>query len=213
MADLPDPLVPAEVDLSDFAFMPLDVRRLRDSRLAATLSGDEFMAWVLLLCASWHQRPAGSLPSDDIELAQLAGFGRVVKEWRRVSAGALYGWVLCSDSRYYHDLVAEKALDAWKGKLEHQFKRELDRIRKENKKRAEEKKPQLPTPTYEQWNSARSAVGKPTESAKRSGGIPSENPLIGTGTGTGTGKEQESNGVGGGREDLHLRSVRVGGDR
>ena len=75
----PEPLVPAEVDLTDFPYLPLDVRRLRDSRLAATATGDEFMSWTLLLCASWHQRPAGSLPDDDVELAQLAGYGRVVR--------------------------------------------------------------------------------------------------------------------------------------
>ncbi len=108
-----EPLVPPEVDLRDFPFMPLDVVRLRDSRLAAISSGDEFMAWVLLACASWHQRPAGSLPNDDVELARLAGFGRAVREWMRVRSGALHGWVLCSDGRYYHPVVAEKAVEAW----------------------------------------------------------------------------------------------------
>ena len=48
---LPDPLVPAEVDLRDFAFMPLHVVRLRDSGLTAKASGDEFRAAVLLWCA------------------------------------------------------------------------------------------------------------------------------------------------------------------
>ena len=71
---LPAPLVPPEVDLSEFKFMPLDVRRLRDSRLVATATGEEFMEWTLLLCASWHQIPAGSLPDDDVELAQHAEF-------------------------------------------------------------------------------------------------------------------------------------------
>ncbi|MDX7953748.1 hypothetical protein P7D22_21520, partial [Lichenihabitans sp. Uapishka_5] len=82
----PAPLVPAFVDLADYQFMPLDVRRLRDSRIAALVTGEEFRSAVLLWCASWHQVPAASLPNDDIELAHLAGFGRVVSEWLKVKA-------------------------------------------------------------------------------------------------------------------------------
>jgi hypothetical protein len=108
-----EPLVPPEVDLRDFPFMALDVRRLRDSRLATMASGEEFRAAVLLWCAAWHQTPAGSVPDDDIELVQLAGYGRDLKTWRKVKANALHGWVKCSDGRLYHPVVAEKALEAW----------------------------------------------------------------------------------------------------
>ena len=187
MTDLPSPLVPAEVDLSDFPFMPIDVRRLRDSRLVATSTGDAFMAWMLLVCASWHQRPAGSLPDDDIELAQLAGFGRVVREWQKVRGGALYGWVKCSDGRLYHPHVAEKAVEAWDGKLQHQWRKECDRIRKENHKRAKEKLEELPFPSFVQWKAERNSAVASAGNSKLSDGIPAENPLIGTGTGTGTG--------------------------
>src|SRR5262249_39444810 len=38
----PMPPVPADLDLRDFPFMPLDVLRLRDSDLATLASGDEF---------------------------------------------------------------------------------------------------------------------------------------------------------------------------
>jgi len=183
----PNPLVPPEVDLTDFPFMPIDVRRLRDSRLIATSTGDEFMAWMLLVCASWHQRPAGSLPDDDVELAQLAGFGRVVKEWKKLREGALYGWVKCSDGRLYHPHVAEKAAEAWDGKLQHQWRKECDRIRKENHKRAKDKLEELPIPTLVQWKAERNSAVESAGKEKLSNGIPAENPLIGTGTGTGTG--------------------------
>jgi hypothetical protein len=115
---IPSPLVPAEADLTGYPFMPLDVRRLRDSRIAASSSGEEFRAAVLLWCASWHQLPAASLPDDDIELAQLAGFGRMVKEWKKVKEGALYGWIKCSDGRLYHPVIAEKANEAWGNKYD-----------------------------------------------------------------------------------------------
>jgi hypothetical protein len=92
--------------------MPLDVVRLRDSDLTVLASGDAFRAAVLLWCASWHQVPAASLPTDDRLLASLAGYGRDMKGWSQVREDALRGFVECSDGRLYHPVVAEKALEA-----------------------------------------------------------------------------------------------------
>ena len=129
--ELPDPIVPPEVDLRDFAFMPLDVVRLRDSGLTAKASGDEFRAAVLLWCASWHQKPAASLPDDDQELANLCGYGRAPKEWKKIRAGALHGWMKCSDGRLYHPIVGEKACDAWASKLAQRARTEAARKARE----------------------------------------------------------------------------------
>lgn len=111
------PLTDATMDLRDFAFMPLDVVRLRDSDLAARASAEEFRCAVLLWCASWHQTPPASLPDDDAVLSNLAGFGRSVKEWAKHRAGALHGWIKCEDGRLYHPVVADKATEAWRSKL------------------------------------------------------------------------------------------------
>lgn len=111
--ELPAPLVPAECDLRDFYFMPLDVARLRDCRFAYASSGDGFRSAVLLWCASWHQLPAASLPDDDVELAHLAGFGRVVSEWLKIKSEAMHGFILCSDGRWYHPHIAAEARKAW----------------------------------------------------------------------------------------------------
>lgn len=109
-----DPLVPPEVDLRNFHYMPLDVVRLRDSDIAGVEDGEVFRAAVLAWCAAWHQVPAASLPDDDAVLARLTGYGRDLATWRRVrEAGALRGFVRCSDGRLYHPVVAEKALEAW----------------------------------------------------------------------------------------------------
>lgn len=105
------PLVPADLDLRNMAFMPLDVVRLRDSDIARKESGESFRAAVLLWCAAWHQVPASSLPSDDVSLASYAGFGRDVKGWQKIRQGALHGFVECSDGRLYHSVIAEKALE------------------------------------------------------------------------------------------------------
>lgn len=135
MSDLPNPLTPADADLQEFAFMPLDVGRIRDSDLAALSSGDEFRCAVLLWCAAWHQLPAGSLPDDDKVLAQLAGFGRVVKEWRKCRAGALRNWIKCADERLYHPVVAEKVNEAWAGRVRYAEKKEAERLRKAEERR------------------------------------------------------------------------------
>ncbi len=179
MTDLPAPLVPAEVDLTDFGFMPLDVRRLRDSRIASRATGDEFRAAVLLWCAAWHQKPAGSLPNDEVELATLSGYGRVAKEWKKVRAGALHGWIACSDGRLYHQVVSEKANESWRSKMEHAWRKECDRLRKENKRLDGQKLPVIGIPSFDEWNSARQHSTVPAETIRVSGGIPEEKALKG----------------------------------
>lgn len=157
LTTLPPPLTPADCDLRDFAFMPLDVVRLRDSDLAMKAEADEFRCAVLLWCASWHQVPSASLPDDDKVLAQYAGYGRVVKEWQKVRDGALRGWVKCADGRLYHPVVAEKASEAWIAKLRQRLKTECGRIKKHN----ERHKTNIPFPDFDTWFAAGCPVGHP----------------------------------------------------
>jgi hypothetical protein len=112
----PDPLVPAQADLRDFGFMPLDIVRLFGSRFHAVANDSEWRAGVTLWAKSFHQVPAASLPDDDIELCRLAELGRDMKTWKKVRAIALHGWIACSDDRLYHPVVAEKANEAWSRK-------------------------------------------------------------------------------------------------
>jgi hypothetical protein len=148
---LPDPLTPPDCDLRDFAYMPLDVLRLRDSDLAARTTGEEFRCAVLLWCASWHQVPAASLPNDDVNLAQYSGFGRAIDEWLKVREGALRGWILCADGRLYHPTVAEKANESWIAKHRRAHENLVDRIRKKNKTRSESGLSPLEVPPLDQW--------------------------------------------------------------
>lgn len=129
----PVPLVPADVDLRDFGFMPLDVLRLRDSDLAALASGDEFKAAVLLWCVAWHQVPAASLPPDDRLLARYSGAGA---GWRKVKTEALRGFVECSDGRLYHATIAEKAIESWQKKLAQRERTAAATAAREAKRRA-----------------------------------------------------------------------------
>jgi hypothetical protein len=111
---LPPPPVRPDLDLRAYHYMAVDVVRLRDSEFALRTTGEEFRAGIMLWCASWHQKPASSLPTNDVLLAFLAGFGRDVEGWLRVRERALYGFVECSDGRLYHPEIAEKALEAEK---------------------------------------------------------------------------------------------------
>jgi Protein of unknown function (DUF1376) len=121
-----EPLTPADCDLRGLPFMPLDVIRLCDSDLTAISTGDEFKAAVLLWAKSWLQVPAASLPDDDRVLAHLSGTGA---KWRKIKPVAMRGFILCSDGRWYHPIVAEKALEAMKHRDRFREKREQDRER------------------------------------------------------------------------------------
>jgi hypothetical protein len=104
------PLVPATVDLRDFPYMPVDVQRLLTSETWLLGSGDERAAAMTLWLASWHQVPAGSLPDNE-------RCSSTFPRRRNVSAHVMRGWTKADDGRYYHPVVAEKALEAWLDKL------------------------------------------------------------------------------------------------
>lgn len=160
-AGSPAPLTPPECDLTDFAFMPLDVARLRDSELAAEETPEACWAAVLLWGASWHQLPAGSIPDNDRWMAKAAGYlskGKIDKAWADVRTGALRGWVLCSDGRLYHPVVAEKAREAWQAKLRQRWGTECSRIKKHNDRHPGA---DVPKPTFEEWLSQGCPQGQP----------------------------------------------------
>lgn len=117
MTDLPAPFTPADCDVRDYPYLPVDVSRLFSSEFHAVSNDGEWRAGVTLWLKSFHQVPAGSLPADDIALARLAEFARDMRAWNKVRSGALRGWALCQDGRLYHHTVAEKALRAWIRKL------------------------------------------------------------------------------------------------
>jgi hypothetical protein len=185
MADietLPPP-VPAECDLRDFAFMPLDVLRLRDSEMAAVQDAEAFRAAVLLWCASWHQVPASSLPDDQTALARLAGYGRDLKMWQRArEGGALRGWVKHADGRLYHGVVAEKANQAWKAKA-------AQRQRTEAARRAREEKRQQTMPHPHAEMTTEAVAGHVTQTVALS---VTETVTESKGQGQGQGEKKES---------------------
>lgn len=129
--EYPAPMLPPSCDLRKFPDMPLDVNRLRKSETRVRTRPEEFRAAIMLWCAAWHEVPAGSVPDDDIGLADLAGYGIAVKEWRKVRAGALRGFIKCSDGRLYHEVIVSKAVAAWRSLLERKHVNECGRLKKD----------------------------------------------------------------------------------
>lgn len=158
----PAPLVDARVDLRDFKFYPVDALRLRDSELAAAPDAEVFRAAVLSWCVAWHQLPAGSLPADDGTLARLLGYGRDVAGWKRIrEAGGLRHWVECSDGRLYHPVVAEKAAEAWDGKLAQRWRAEVARVKKHNQRHKLEGDRAIVVSDFIEWKSLGCPQGQP----------------------------------------------------
>lgn len=168
--DRPDP-----IDLRDFPWMPLYVGRIRDSTLAIESTGDEFKAWILLLCASWHQVPAGTLPDSDRQLAHLAGMTGDLERWASVKEMALHGWAPADAGRLSHPLIAELAADAWERERTRAARRDRDNKRKRDSRRhgpseVRETSPGYPAPRPPDIR--RTSSGRPQDFQGTSAGNP-----------------------------------------
>lgn len=134
MSDLPPPMTPAECDLRGFEFMPLMGDRLFKSATWIAASSDAKIAMLKLWWHAYaHEAPAASLPDNDSLLADYAGYGVMVKAWLKVKEQAMRGFVMCSDDRLYHPIVAELALAGWKERLRNREKQRAWRERNATK--------------------------------------------------------------------------------
>lgn len=220
---LPSPLTPADADLTDFKFMPLQIARLRKSKAWLVCKRRPELAFFMLnlWTAAWHERPAGSLEDDDDVLADLAMCSP--EKWEKVRAEVLRGWVKCTDGRLYHRIVAELVVDAWKSKRIHAYDRECGRLRKALKRAGIKEVADGILPTFEQWSAAEMSGGRfdvsggqiamssghtyisascPADTGVPSTGSPAENALKGKGKG-------ESKGQGQGQGYIYTRDADV----
>lgn len=134
----PDPLVPPGVSLGGNEWFPLYFRRLRKSRWWRTATDLARARNVLLWGEAYQSTPAGSLPDDDDELAEAAGFGFDVPAFIAAKAEIMAPWTLCSDGRWYHPTVCEMALEAWE-RLD--AKRRAEREKKQRQRRMKGESP------------------------------------------------------------------------
>lgn len=136
---LPDPLVPAEVDLRGFEFMPLHGEALFKSK---TWIGAKAEAKIAMLKIWWqafsHEVPAASIPQNDQLLADYAGFGVAVSSWKRVRPVVLRGFIECSDGRLYHPFLAKVVMSSWRARLADRLRGIKGRIGSTEKKLRDE---------------------------------------------------------------------------
>lgn len=135
-ATLPAPLVPAEVDLTDFAFMPLYIERLKKSRAWLACKRRPELAFYLinLWTRAFHERPCGSLEDDDDVLADAAMAGA---RWPKLRDDVMRGFRKCSDDRLYHPVVAEIARECWAKKMEQRARTKAATEARERKRNEE----------------------------------------------------------------------------
>ena len=83
--------------LSSHEWYELHIQKLLKSRLVvhAIREGrrEDIATAMLLWTEAFLQDPAGTLPADDVELADLARFGSDLEGWKRARKWALHGWV------------------------------------------------------------------------------------------------------------------------
>lgn len=104
MDELPAPFTTLDDDVRDLDGFMLNVERLLASELNALGNCVEKWAALMLWCRAWKQIPGGSLPDDERILASFSGAGR---QWPKVRAMALRGFIKCSDGRLYHRFLCD----------------------------------------------------------------------------------------------------------
>lgn len=130
MSELNNPPIPADTDVRDLDGFMLNVERLMASELVALSSHEVVAASLFLWCRAWKQLPAASLPDDE---RVIAAFARLpLPRFRKLRPEVMRGFVLCSDGRWYHKVLAVEAARAHGRKKRFNAKRETDaeRLRK-----------------------------------------------------------------------------------
>jgi hypothetical protein len=126
--------------LSNHDWVPLHINRLLTSDFLTYAVAEDRRADIgtalILWCECFKQDPAGTLPDDDVALAQIARFGRDLDGWLKVKAGALHGWrpaAIAGDAdgrrqRLGHPVIAEIAADMFRRKSGRDAAREASRL-------------------------------------------------------------------------------------
>lgn len=133
MSAPPNPPVPAECTMSGNDWFPLHFARLRKSKWWRRATDTARARNVMMWGEAYSATPAGSLPDDDDELAEAAGYGMDVEAFLAVKNEIMAPWTLCSDGRWYHPTVCEVVLDAW-ARTSDRKKQDAERKRRQREK-------------------------------------------------------------------------------
>lgn len=164
MSDAPDPLVPADVDLRGYEWMPLYGDRLVNSETWILASPEgKIAALTLWWNAFAHEVPAGSLPDNDRLLAAAAGYGVAIKAFQAIKNEALRGFVKCSDGRLHHPFLAERAIEAFETRRADLARKAAERERKRQKRLSDAARNDAERPPDARPVSAGPSAGLPRE--------------------------------------------------
>lgn len=143
-------LMPAEVDLSQFPFMPLRIDQLMKSKawLIARRKRELAYHYINFWTRLFHEKPAGSIEDDEDVLCAAADCHP--KDWATLRDDILRGTIV-RDGRRYHPVVCEIAWGSWRGKLWHEYANARDRARKDAKAVTAGGGIARPVPTFETW--------------------------------------------------------------
>jgi hypothetical protein len=175
-----DPLTPLNCDLRAYDWFPFYHKRMRQSAFWKRASDAVCRISVEFWSEAYEQVPAGSLPDDDVQLSDWAGFGRRnLSEWLAIKEDVMCAWVKCDDGRWYHPTLCEVALTAWEERQDHLRRRAGERQRKEDYRKRR-------TSSDGPVENVGQDLGQNEVSHGTSEDFPPENALKGTVTGTGT---------------------------
>lgn len=108
---LPEPLTPPGAHMRGNDWFPFKFQRLRRSKWWRRASDMARARNVMMWGEAYQATPAGSLPDDDDDLAEAAGYGMDVVAFLAVKDEIMAPWTMCSDGRWYHPTVCEVVLE------------------------------------------------------------------------------------------------------
>lgn len=157
-------------------WFPFYFDRVRKSKWWRRASDTARARNVMLWGEAYKAVPAGSLPDDDDELAEAAGYGMDVDAFLAVKDEIMSAWVLCSDGRWYHPTICEVVLDAWERVSER--RRNDARRKRDQRDRARGVTPETPDVTRDADDvpSYASRNGRDTDTQDRTGQTPPNPP-------------------------------------
>lgn len=126
----PEPPVSPDVDLRDFPYSPIFRVKFFCSSFYALATDEDWRVGITLWLNSWGQVPAESLPDDGIDICHIAELGCDMNMWKKLRAGIMCGWSLCSDARLFHPVVAEDVNEVLHLNLDCEVHRKMWRGRK-----------------------------------------------------------------------------------
>lgn len=175
---LPDPLVPQEVDLRGYEFMPFYGDRAFGSVAWLTAAPEARLAMLALWWRAYSKEvPAGSLPDDDALLCAYAGYGASPRGWRKIRDQSLRGFVKCADGRLYHKVVSILAMEAWEFRNKQRNRTEAARLARLSQRLSQTETPPLKPSVTESTGQDRTGQDKrPTPLSGKPDEPPPEGP-------------------------------------